>query len=142
MTYIEIYGRLGADPEVKASKNGREYVSLRIATNDYINGQIITTWCSVSWFGEHAMKMKEHMKKGSSVVVRGVPRFRIYDNKEGNKEVGIDIMADRVDFNTTSGSTQTNEATTIDVNAYKAKQIPPQPQDAPKPSADDDDLPF
>lgn len=112
--YIEVNGRLGADAELKTSNKGNQFVSLRVATNDYIGGENITTWVNVLWSGDRAVKMAEHFKKGSSVVVRGVPKFSTYTTKNGENAVSVDVFADRVDFgnNGNSGGTQTNDAVT------------------------------
>jgi len=114
MMYIEVNGRLGADAELKTSSKGNQFVSLRVATNDYIGGENITTWVNVLWSGDRAVKMAEHFKKGSSVVVRGVPKFSTYTTKNGENAVSVDVFADRVDFgnNGNSGGTQTNDAVT------------------------------
>lgn len=114
MMYIEVNGRLGADAELKTSNKGNQFVSLRVATNDYIGGENITTWVNVLWSGDRAVKMAEHFKKGSSVVVRGVPKFSTYTTKNGENAVSVDVFADRVDFgnNGNSGGTQTNDAVT------------------------------
>lgn len=140
MTYLEINGRLGADSEVKTSKNGKQFLSMRVASNDYIGGENTTTWINVLWSGERAVKMHEYMKKGSSVIVRGTPRFSLYDTKDGNKAISIDVFADRVDFaNNGSGSTQSNEAVTETGTLKKASA--PTAQDV-KTDAAEDDLPF
>jgi single-strand DNA-binding protein len=110
---VNVKGRLGADSELKTSKNGNKYVTMRIAENTYVNGENVTNWFRVTWIGDRANRMQEHMKKGSFVDVWGELRISSYDNKNGEKAISLDIMADRVDFiSSGSGSTQTNEATT------------------------------
>lgn len=144
MIYVDISGRLGADSELKTSKNGKQYVSMRVASNDYIGGESTTTWTNVIWGGERAVKMQEHMKKGSSVIVRGTPRFSMYDTKEGAKAISIDVFADRVDFsNIGSGSTQSSESS-ADTGTFKKTNAPKEipTQVAVDNSGTDDDLPF
>lgn len=140
MLYTEINGRLGADSELKTSKNGNQYVTMRIASNDFVNGANVTTWVRVLWSGERAVKMQEHMKKGSAVSVRGVLRLSLYDTKNGEKAISTDLFADRVDFlNSGSGSTQTTEgvAETGTFKPQAAATVPTSSQEA-----SDDDLPF
>jgi single-stranded DNA-binding protein len=103
MIYADISGRLGADAVIKDAKNGNKFVSMRVASNDYIGGENVTTWVNVLWSGDRALKMAEHMKKGSAVIVRGTPKFSLYPTKDGDKAISVDVFADRVDFSN-SGS--------------------------------------
>jgi single stranded DNA-binding protein len=145
MIYFDFNGRLGADAVSKESKNGNKFVSMRVASNDYVGGENVTTWINVLWSGDRALKMLEYMKKGTSVIIRGVPRFSLYSTKEGEKAISIDVFADRVDFlNNGSGTTQSNESVT-ETGTFKnqqanATQIPVTTQEGGDNS--DDDLPF
>jgi len=139
MLYTEVTGRLGADSELKTSKNGNQYVTMRIASNEYINGENVTTWVRILWPGERAVK------KGSLVSVRGALRTSLYDNKNGEKAIAIDIFADRVDFvSSGSGATQSNDSVS-ETGTFKKQE----PQTVAAPSVEttssasnDDDLPF
>ena len=143
MIYSEITGRLGADSELKTSKSGNQFVTMRVASNDFVGGENVTTWVRVLWSGERAVKMQEHLKKGSLVSVRGTQRVSLYDTKNGEKAISFDIFADRVDFvGGGSGSTQSNESVT-DTGTLKPKVEAPSaaaPQEVQNESVDD--LPF
>lgn len=137
MLYVELIGRLGADAELKTSAKGNQFVSMRVASNDFFNGENVTTWVNVMWSGERAVKMQEHMKKGSAVSVHGTLRTSLFTNKNSEQSISTDLFADRVDFVNLgkSGDTQTNEAVT-DTGTHK-----PKPQETAA-STDADDLPF
>ena len=140
MLYVELIGRLGADAELKTSAKGNQFVSMRVASNDFFNGENVTTWVNVMWSGERAVKMQEHMKKGSFVNRWGTLRTSLYDTKNGEKAVSIDVFADRIDFvNSGSGSTQSNDATT-DTGTFKQKEAEMATAAASTDAADD--LPF
>ena len=142
MMYIDITGRLGADSELKTSKNGNKFISMRIATNDYIGGENVTTWVNVMWAGDRAVKMQEHLKKGSSVIVRGTPKFSLYDTKEGSKAISIDVFADRVDFASGgSGNTQPNDAV-AETGTFKQKKAAAPAATQEVVDNVNDDLPF
>jgi single stranded DNA-binding protein len=151
MIYLSINGRLGSDAEIKTSKNDNQFVSMRVASNDFANGEKTTTWISVVWSGERALKMAQYMKKGSSVLIHGTGRFSTYQDKNGSAQVAIDVMADRVDFDSNtsnSGDSQTNETVT-DTGTLKPKSAKkssePQPAMATvaaQTANDTDDLPF
>lgn len=142
-----IIGRLGADAEVKTSKNGNQFLSMRVASNDYVNGENATTWVNVVWGGERAIKMAQHMKKGSMVSINGPLRTSTYTTKSGENAVSVDVFADRVDFvnSGNSGQTQSSEAI-VDTGTFKKQEDivteTPAPVAANSGSVNIDDLPF
>ena len=142
MIYSQLIGRLGADSELKTSAKGNQFVSMRVASNDFVNGENVTTWVNVMWSGDRAVKMQEHMKKGSAVSVHGTLRTSIFKNKNGESAVSVDVLADRVDFVNLgkSGDTQTNEAVT-ETGTFKSKAQEAEVAAASAASSDDD-LPF
>ena len=146
MMYVSINGRLGADAEIKTSQKGNQFLSMRVASNDFVGGEKITTWVNVLWSGERALKMAEYMKKGSSIIVHGVPKFSTYNTKNGETAVSVDVFADRVDFDSnasSSGNTQSNEASTdTGTFAPKAKAAAEEPLVEVAASKEEDDLPF
>lgn len=143
MIYSHIEGRLGADSELKTSKNGNKFVTMRIASNDYVNGENVTTWVRVMWSGDRALKMQEHMKKGSFVSVWGTLRTSLYDTKNGEKAISTDLFADRVDFiGGGSGTTQSNDAVAETGTFKKSGAEAPAATQEVVDNGGDDDLPF
>ena len=143
MLNIELIGRLGADSEIRNTKNGKQMVSFRVATDDFSGGERTTTWVNVMWTGDRAIKMQEHLKKGSHVDVRGVLRTSIYKTKSGESAISHDVFADRVDFvSSGSGTTQSNDAmasTGADFGNLKRNNTE---QEVAAASTAADDLPF
>jgi single-stranded DNA-binding protein len=75
------------------------------------------------------------------VSIHGTLRTSLFDNKNGEKSISIDLFADRVDFvSVGSGSTQSNDATT-DTGTFKPKTQEAEVAAASAASTDDD-LPF
>jgi single-strand DNA-binding protein len=146
MINVEFIGRLGADSEIRETKNGKKMVSFRVATDDFNGGERTTTWVNVMWTGDRAIKMQEHLKKGSHVDVRGVLRTSLYKTKAGESAISHDVFADRVDFvSSGSGTTQVSEAaTTTGADFGKLKKQDEQAAVAAAGAASDaaDDLPF
>lgn len=146
MINAEFIGRLGADSEIRETKNGKKMVSFRVATDDFNGGERTTTWVNVMWTSDRAIKMQEHLKKGSHVDVRGVLRTSLYKTKAGESAISHDVFADRVDFvSSGSGTTQVSEtATTTGADFGKLKKQDEQAAVAAAGAASDaaDDLPF
>ena len=142
MQYLQIIGRLGADSELKTSKNGKQFLSMRVASNDFIGGENLTTWISVLWGGERAVKMAEHLKKGSQVIINGTPKYSLYKTKNGESAIDVSVFADRVDFvSSNSGSTQSNEAV-AETGTFKKKEPAVAAATVNSEANETDDLPF
>lgn len=158
MVNVEFIGRLGADSEVKIGKNGNQFLSFRVATDEYRNGKNEASWLNVVCTSERAIKLHQWLTKGKAVSVHGVENVGTYLDRNGQVQVSRDVMADRVDFVNVGGSgqTQSNTAATATQNQAKPNVAAPNvatPTDiAPPagtmksqetmPAKDDDDLPF
>ena len=150
MVNVEFIGRLGADSEVKTGKSGNQFLSFRVATEEYRNGKNEASWLNVVYTGERAIKMHQWLTKGKAVSVHGVENVGTYIDRNGQTQVSRDVMADRVDFVNVGGSgqTQSNTSTTTQGQANVAAPTniaPPagtmKPQET-MPAKDEDDLPF
>ena len=141
MINVNFNGRLGADAEVRTSKNGKQYVSMRVATDEFKNGEKSTAWLNVTYHSERAIKMQPFLKKGSAISVIGSETVGTYQDKNGETQISRDILADRVDFLGLggSGSTQSNETVT---DTGKFKKTDEAEMATATASTSDDDLPF
>lgn len=154
MLNSNVIGRLGADAELKQTKNGKSFVSYRVASDDFVNGNKITQWVRVTDFTEKGNRLLQYLKKGSLVNVSGILSVSQYQsNKDGSTMFSIDLNADRVDFiSNGSGSTTTDETVVVQQATNKVEPIPscgtlerptPIPTVASAVSSDaEDDLPF
>ena len=145
---VNVIGRLGVDAEVKEGKNGK-FVTFRMATDGFKDkdGQKETIWLSVMDSSQNALKRAEWLKKGKLVDISGVEVCRIYNDKNGQPQIGREVIADRVDFvnvgvsgNTSSDATTTAANTPTSCGTLK----PPTPQPSMSMSSivDGDELPF
>ena len=143
MINVNFMGRLGADAELKTSKGGKQFVSMRIAADEFKNGERGTAWINVSYYAEKGTKMLEFLKKGSAVSVLGVETVGTYQSKNGETMVSRDVIADRVDFVNLgkSGDTQSSE-TVADTGTFKKKANEAETVAETAASSSEDDLPF
>ncbi|KAJ7367984.1 hypothetical protein DFH08DRAFT_829997 [Mycena albidolilacea] len=79
---ITLIGNLGRDPEVKTTKNDKEYVSYSVATTSFSapneNGERLpnTTWHRVMSFLPGSNKYLQTLKAGSKVYVEAAYEIR------------------------------------------------------------------
>ncbi len=150
MVNVNVIGRLGHDSELVNGKNG-QFVSFRMATDEFKNGEKGTAWLRVTYNGERALKLQEWLKKGKLVNVVGSETVGIYTDKNGQPQVSRDINANHVEFvSVGSGQTQSDmsvdevakAAVTGKVEKPKVATVPPQTSEEVLTFDDTDDLPF
>ena len=73
MTYqkVIIAGRLGTDPNTKATPKGTEFTRFTVATSRKHKETEETTWFSVTAFGKLGVFCAEHLAKGAGVFIEG-----------------------------------------------------------------------
>ncbi|MFO1540500.1 MAG: single-stranded DNA-binding protein [Chloroflexota bacterium] len=142
---ISIIGRLGADPEMRYTPNGRPVTELRVAVNQSTRSASgewteATDWFRVSVWGDRAERVAEQLRKGSSVFVEGRFRTREYEAREGGKRISLEISADSV---VNLDPRVRDEEGGGYPAARPAAGAPRTDRPAPPPAGDDfDDLPF
>lgn len=155
MRQITINGFLAADAEVKMSKQGNAYLSLRMANNEYNEEK--PHWYNVTSNIPFYVNMAKHFKKGSNVIVTGDYSDDIYQTKTGTCDISRNIRAVAIYFNNSgrqnneekapmenSITDRTNERTTAEVTTGEFKQ-PKKTTTKPTVTVvddDEDDLPF
>lgn len=76
MLELQFIGNLGRDAEVKTTKDGREFLSFSVAVK---TGENETTWVDVAANG--GAKIKDYLRKGREVFVRGTLRVGLYNGQ-------------------------------------------------------------
>ena len=110
MILIQIAGHLGADPETRFTPNGQKVTSLRVATNIRRGGKEKTVWWKVTLWGDRFDRKLPYLKKGSAVFLlgeMGIPE--IYQDREGNPQISLEIIAEYVGFNPFGGKGEKGE---------------------------------
>lgn len=131
MRKIIVNGRLGADAITKVGKSGTAYLEFRMANNEYGDAEGTTHWFRVTSFMPRHQKMVEYLKKGHPISVIGTVTARAYVNQNtNNPEVGLDILADDILFDSFGGAREGNN----NGGATQQAQVTAAPQ-APAPAA-------
>lgn len=94
-----LVGRLGADPEVRRTQDGRLIVNLRVATSESWRDKQTgerrekTEWHTVVIFNEGLAKVAEtYLKKGSQVYLEGQLQTRSWEDQSGQKRYATEIV--------------------------------------------------
>lgn len=146
MTNVFSVGRLGKDSEIKKTAGGKDFLSFSVAVDERRKGETVTDWWNCSWYGENAIKMAQWLKKGSLISFSGdFAGARIYQNKNNENVVSLDLMINSVSFvSTGKGNGENNTHQTPNTGNFEPTASP-QPVPAPQPAsapAMDNDLPF
>jgi single-strand DNA-binding protein len=93
---IQLIGNLGRDPEITKTSNGNKVGKVTIATNEAYktqSGERVqqTQWHNLIAWGEAADQM-ELLRKGNYIGVRGKIRYKIFENKEGQKQNWTEVL--------------------------------------------------
>jgi len=94
---VILVGRLGADPEIRYTLEGKPVATMRIATNEVINRrgtkETLTEWHRVVAFGRLAEICGEYLKVGTQVYLEGKLRTRKFEDKEGRERYITEVVA-------------------------------------------------
>lgn len=100
MNRVMLIGRLTKDAELKYIED-RDVSLLRfvIAVNRYYNKENSKTdYIPIVVWGRHAEAIHKYMEKGKLISVVGRIQARNYEDKNGNKKYGIEIVSNEIKF--------------------------------------------
>lgn len=91
MIQIEVIGRIGNGGEVR-QVGAKQAFCFSVAHSDRRDGQEVTTWVSVVYYGINS-KVVQYLQKGATVRVTGRPDWKIYTDRSGQNNVGLTVYA-------------------------------------------------
>lgn len=97
MIKATVIGRLGEDAKNITVQKG-SFISMRVASNEKINKQEVTTWISVYANTTRYANMLQYLKKGTVVVVTGSINCEVYTAKDGKQGIDYKLNADSINF--------------------------------------------
>lgn len=100
LNVVALNGRLVADPELKTTQTGLSVCSFRIAVDrSYSKGsEKQTDFIDIVTWRQQAEFVSKYFRKGQLVAVQGSLQMRNWQDKEGNKRVSAEVVADNVHF--------------------------------------------
>lgn len=98
LNLCQFIGRLGKDPEIRYSNDGKAISNLSLACSDDYkdsSGNKVeqTNWIRVVAFGRLAEIIGEYVRKGSQIYVSGKQVTRKYQDKNGQDKFVTEIIS-------------------------------------------------
>ena len=101
MNKLHIIGNIVADPETRTTPSGATVCSFTVAVNRKFanaDGEKQTDFFRVNAWRQLGELCAKHLKKSKKVAVVGELQARLYDAKNGEKRMSLDVAADEVEF--------------------------------------------
>lgn len=112
MQKITIIGNLTHNPETRTTPNGVSVCSFTVAVNRRFanqDGEKQTDFFRVNAWRGLADTCAKYLAKGRKVAVIGELQARLYDGKDGEKRMSLDVQADEIEFLTPKSQAEQTE---------------------------------
>lgn len=153
---VILLGRLGQDPDVRATASGTQVINLNVATNelgpknhDGTRGDDVTEWHRIVLFGRMAENAATYLRKGSQVYIEGRLNTRKWQDQDGRDRYMTQIVGHEMQFVGGSQNAQGGQQGGPGTSAHGGFGSPQggtasQPHTPPADNFDDfdDDIPF
>lgn len=133
-----IVGRLGKDPETRATSGGQSVCSFTIATDHGYGERKKTTWTRIVCFGKQAEFAQAKLAKGDRVAVAGQVYMDEWQGREGDKRQTLTMDASFVEKQWERRDGEENPSTSSGRPPAGQRQPTARPPEPP----DDGDIPF
>lgn len=150
---VILLGRVGQDPEIRATSNGKRYARFSLATSEVWNDdrgqeQERTQWHNIQAWGGVVDVIERWVKKGDRLYITGKIEYHETDDGRGGKKYFTNIIMQRMNFvsggkggdNRGGGGGGYQPQASATGGTGGGGQTSRQP--APSPDDPDDDLPF
>lgn len=127
MQRITIIGNLVADPETRTTPSGVTVCTFTIAVNRRFansDGERQTDFFRINAWRQLGEVCAKHLAKGRKVAVVGELQARLYDAKNGEKRMSLDVAADEVEFLTPAEKAETKPQKKTKENSDGYDQTP------------------
>lgn len=99
---VILVGRLGKDPEIRATQSGKKCASFSIATSEtWVNNgnkEERTEWHRIVAWERLAELAEKYLKKGTNIYIEGKLHTRKYKDKNENECYVTEILANQYNF--------------------------------------------
>lgn len=98
MNKLYIIGNLTKDPETRTTQSGVTVCSMTVAVNRKHASEPTTDFYRVSAWNKLGESCARYLAKGKKVAVVGELQPRLYDAKDGQQRLSLDLLAEEVEF--------------------------------------------
>lgn len=101
LNHIVVMGRLVRDPELRRTQAGKAVASFRVACDrDYApqGGEREADFIDIVAWGNTGEFVSKYFSKGRMAVISGRLQMRNWTDKDGNKRISAEVVADSVYF--------------------------------------------
>lgn len=130
INFVLLAGRITRDSEMFVTQSGLTKCTMRIAVNRRVKDAKTGEWKDdafyidvVAW-RELAERAKDRAKKGVAVVVEGRLTARDYEDKSGQKRSVFEVMANRIQFLSQTGSEAPSKASGVPSESEAIEEVP------------------
>ena len=135
MNTITLLGRATTDIEVKATQAGKSVATFSLAVKRPFTKDTTDFFTIVAW-DKQAELLGRYISKGNQLCIRGHLTNRNWTDKQGNKRVSTEVVADEVSFVGNNETATESKPSTYTPSAYST--APSTFEEVPN----DGDLPF
>lgn len=104
---VILVGRLGQDPELRATTSGQNVCTLSLATSKTWTKdgkkETKTEWHRVILWGNHAENARKYLKKGRLLYIEGELQTRSWEDQQGQKRYATEILGQNIQFLESNG---------------------------------------
>lgn len=122
-------GRLVADPEYVEQANKTKF---RIAINERYKKEKIVTFMNCVAFGNISKYIRDYVRKGDLVTLRGPMRTYTYETRDGERRNEINVLIDEIERLSYNGSNESRPNPKQEQDRYKWKTVDWSNKDVPK----------
>ena len=93
---VTLQGRLVYDPELRATKNGKSVLNVRLAVDRDFSEDC--DFLDIIIWEKSAEFVTKYFAKGDSLLIQGRIQQRQWEDDDGNVHNAVEVVADRVHF--------------------------------------------
>ena len=144
LNQVTLLGNVGSDPQVRSLQNGDTITNFTLATSERWTSKQTgqresrTEWHRIACFGRIADVVRDHVTKGTQLLIQGELRTRKWQDQQGNDRYTTEIQ-----LNNFRGNLQfVGKKDSQEGGGGGGQQTPAQPQAQAQSSYEDEDIPF
>lgn len=138
MNQVIMVGRITDDPSLTYTQSGKAYVRFSLAVDKEFTvqeGDETADFIPCVVWNKQAENLAQYVKKGRMLGVAGSWQTSRYEDQNGNKRTGHELVARSIEYLSSPNRNNEDTQSTQGPGAYKQPQVQPQAQPQMQPQA-------